>query len=72
MTAAADYPPQTIRRDPETGASAIRLRDDVFGMPSGAWGVMTVDRGGDYRSADQVADWPVVFDPRDDPGETSE
>lgn len=45
--------------DPESidfGAVAVKLPE---GSPLGEYGVMTRNRGGDFRTAEQLQDWQV-------------
>jgi hypothetical protein len=42
------------------GAVAVKLPD---GSALGEYGVMTVDRGGSFATADQVKDWAVLINP---------
>ena len=42
------------------GAVAVKL---PAGSALGDYGVMTVDRGGSFATADQVEDWTVLINP---------
>lgn len=49
-----------VKQDPRTGAVALKL---PAGSSLGDWGVMTQDRGGDFRSDREVADWIDLINP---------
>jgi len=60
--AAEDYRAGDIKRNPETGAVAVRTAfPTVDGASTREWGVMTVNNGGHYARFSQIEDWPDVI-----------
>ena len=56
--AAEDYSEGDVKRNPDTGAVAVRTNlPDIEALAKRQWGVMTVDNGGHYASYEKVADW---------------
>jgi hypothetical protein len=49
---------QCITEGLDFGAVAVEL-------PTGEWAVMTLNRGGDFRSAERVESWPLLDPPGD-------
>lgn len=52
-----DYPVGSVKQDPETFAVAVRT-NIIDPENRKDWGVMSVDRGGQYATYDQVSAWP--------------
>jgi hypothetical protein len=52
-----EYPAGSVKQDPESQAVAVRT---IILDPENRkdWGVMSLDRGGQYATWDQVATWP--------------
>ena len=62
-----EYPEGTIKRDPVTGACAIRTNQPDESpqpwLPSLAWLMATRNQGAHPVPATVVADWDVLFEP---------
>lgn len=64
---AEECPEGTIKRDPVTGACAIRTNQPGTPpqpwLPSLAWLMATTNQGAHPVPADAIADWEVIYEP---------